>query len=98
MNDEEPDPVVVPIEDEIDLHFFRPRDVRSVVESYLEQAVELGLGEVRLIHGKGIGELRKQVRRLLEKHPDVESFEDGGLGGGDWGATVARLRPKRRRD
>ena len=95
MSDERPEEieeVVVPIEDEIDLHFFRPRDVRSVVESYLEQAVELGLTEVRLIHGKGIGELRRQVRQLLDRHPDVEGYSDGGLGSGDWGATTVRLK------
>ena len=35
-----PDEIVLPLEDSIDLHPFRPNEVRSVVESYLEQAVE----------------------------------------------------------
>ena len=57
-----PDEVRLPLEDHLDLHTFKPRDVRSVVESYLEQAIEAGLGEVRLIHGRGIGVQREIVR------------------------------------
>ena len=52
-------PVVVPIESSIDLHAFRPRDVRRVVESYLEAAIEAGFTEVRLVHGRGIGVQRE---------------------------------------
>ncbi|MHC4502970.1 MAG: Smr/MutS family protein [Planctomycetota bacterium] len=88
-----PDVVHVPIEDHIDLHPFRPRDVRSVVESYLEQAVEAGFREVRLIHGRGIGVQREIVRSLLSKHPAVESFTDAPPGRGGWGATIVRLTP-----
>ena len=89
--------VVVPIEDALDLHSFRPRDVRSVVESYLEQAVTSGLAEVRLIHGRGIGAQRKIVRSLLAGHPDVEHYGDAPPERGGWGATVVhlRLRPAR---
>jgi dsDNA-specific endonuclease/ATPase MutS2 len=88
-----PEEVVVPIEDSIDLHPFRPRDVRSVVEAYLEQALEAGFGEVRLIHGRGIGVQREIVRSLLARHPAVAEFFDAPPGRGGWGATVVRLRP-----
>jgi dsDNA-specific endonuclease/ATPase MutS2 len=91
-DDEIPEEVRVPIEDAIDLHPFRPRDVRSVVESYLEQAVEAGFREVRLIHGRGIGVQRQAVRSLLKKHPAVESFADAPHERGGWGATIVRLR------
>lgn len=92
-NDQElPEEVHVPIEDSMDLHPFRPRDVRSVVESYLEEAVAAGFREVRLIHGRGIGVQREIVRSLLSKHPDVESFADAPPGRGGWGATLVRLR------
>jgi dsDNA-specific endonuclease/ATPase MutS2 len=83
--------VRLPLEDHIDLHPFRPRDVRSVVESYLEQAVEAGFREVRLIHGRGIGVQREIVRSLLARHPAVESFADAPATRGGWGATVVRL-------
>ena len=86
-----PEEVVVPIEDRIDLHPFRPRDVRSVVESYLEQAIEAGFREVRLIHGRGIGVQREIVRSLLTRHPQVLEFHDAPPERGGWGATVVLL-------
>jgi dsDNA-specific endonuclease/ATPase MutS2 len=86
-----PDEVIVPLEDYIDLHPFRPKDVRAVVESYLEQAFEAGFGEVRLIHGRGIGVQREIVRSLLTDHPGVAGFSDAPPERGGWGATVVRL-------
>lgn len=86
-----PEIVRLPIEDHLDLHPFRPRDVRSVVEAYLEQAVEAGFREVRLIHGRGIGMQRKSVRSLLDRHPAVESYADAPPERGGWGATLVRL-------
>ena len=93
-----PEEVVVPIEDQIDLHPFLPRDVRSVVESYLEEAVAAGFPEVRLIHGRGIGVQRKIVRSLLSDHPDVTDFFDAPDLRGGRGATVVRLGPRRGRE
>jgi len=93
-----PDEVVVPLEDRLDLHPFRPRDVRSVVESYLEQAIEAGFREVRLIHGRGIGVQREIVRSLLSRHPDVVEFTDAPPERGGWGATLVRLAPHRGSD
>jgi DNA-nicking Smr family endonuclease len=90
-----PEEVELPLEDSLDLHSFAPRDVRSVTESYLEQAVEAGLVEVRVIHGRGIGAQRQIVRELLARHPDVLHFEDAGPERGGWGATVVRLRRRR---
>jgi DNA-nicking Smr family endonuclease len=77
----------VPIEDSIDLHAFRPREVRIVVEEYLFQAVQRGFREVRIIHGRGIGVQREIVRSILEKHPNVVSFRDSP----DRGSTYAVL-------
>ena len=85
-------PHVVPIEAALDLHAFRPREIPDVVRDYLEQAVALGLAEVRLVHGRGIGFQRERVRVLLASHPDVESFADAPADRGHWGATVVRLR------
>jgi DNA-nicking Smr family endonuclease len=84
--------VILPIEDWIDLHTFRPGEIRSVVEAYLEAAVEAGLEEVRLIHGRGIGSQRRSVRALLSRHPDVLRFADAPADRGGWGATIAWLR------
>ena len=90
-----PDDVVVPIEDHIDLHAFAPRDVRSVVESYLEAAVAAGYREVRLIHGRGIGVQRASVRTLLDRHPSVLAYRDDDPMRGGWGATIVTLAPRR---
>ena len=82
---------VIAIEDAIDLHGFQPREIPDVVESYLEAAVEHGLTEVRLIHGRGKGVQRQRVREVLERHPDVVDFGDAPAHRGGWGATIAWL-------
>jgi DNA-nicking Smr family endonuclease len=92
MADDEPDPIILPIEDSLDLHTFAPRDVRSVVGEYLDQAAARGFREVRLVHGKGIGTQRAIVRSVLARHPAVVEFFDGPPERGGWGATVVRLR------
>jgi dsDNA-specific endonuclease/ATPase MutS2 len=85
------DPVVVPIEDSIDLHAFSPKDIPSVVEEYIEQCIRAGIYEVRIIHGRGQGIQRQIVRSLLEKHPLVLSFKDAPPESGGWGSTVTVL-------
>ena len=92
MDDENPDDVILPIEDAIDLHAFAPRDVADVVASYLEAARDSGLREVRLIHGRGIGAQRETVRALLARHPHVASFGDAPPDRGGWGATIVFLK------
>jgi DNA-nicking Smr family endonuclease len=84
--------VVLEIEDCIDLHTFHPRDVPSVVEAYLEAALEKGFAEVRLIHGRGKGVQRARVRRVLADSPCVADFWDAPPTRGGWGATVVRLK------
>jgi DNA-nicking Smr family endonuclease len=85
-------PIVLPIEDSIDLHAFRPKDVASVVEEYLEQCRQAGLNEVRIIHGRGTGVQRSIVRSILERHSLVLSFHDASPEAGGWGATVVALK------
>jgi DNA-nicking Smr family endonuclease len=80
----------VPIEDSIDLHAFHPRDIKSVVEEYVNAAHEVGFREVRLIHGRGRGVQRGIVQAALDKHPLVESFDDAPES--HLGATIAILR------
>ena len=84
------DPHQIPIEDALDLHTFRPRDIKSVVEEYVTAAHEAGYREVRLIHGRGRGVQRGIVQAALDAHPLVEEFWDAPES--HLGATVARLR------
>lgn len=87
-----PDEVVVaPIEDFLDLHTFRPEEVRELLDDYLEAAREKGFREVRIIHGKGKGMLRSRVHALLSKHPLVISFRQADPMHGGWGATFVIL-------
>lgn len=83
------DPVRVPIERELDLHAFAPRDVASVVEDYVTAAAEAGLGDVRIVHGRGRGIQRGIVQAALERHPMVVEFWDDPAA--HLGATCARL-------
>lgn len=85
----EDDPIELPIEDRLDLHTFQPRDVPSLVEEYLHQAVLKGFRHVRIIHGRGIGVQREIVHSILHKHPQVLSFSDAP----DRGATEVTLLP-----
>jgi dsDNA-specific endonuclease/ATPase MutS2 len=86
------EPVVVPIEDSLDLHGFQPREILDVVDAYLDAALERGFREVRLIHGRGVGFQRHRVQQMLATDPRVEAYADAPPGRGGWGATVARLR------
>jgi DNA-nicking Smr family endonuclease len=79
----------VPIEAEIDLHSFAPRDIPSVVEEYLTAAAAAGLTEVRLVHGRGRGVQRAVVQSALDRHPHVAEFWDDTAS--HLGATIARL-------
>ena len=97
MNKDDPpfvDPVILPLEDRLDLHPFKPNDIPSVVEEYLDECWRAGFSEVRLIHGKGIGVQRNIVRSALKKHPAVLSFRDAPLEAGSWGATIVALKTK----
>jgi DNA-nicking Smr family endonuclease len=83
----------VVIDGVLDLHTFRPNDVKAVVVDYLSECIRRGILEVRIIHGKGIGQLRRSVHHLLSAHPDVVSFSPAGEAYGGWGATIVHLRP-----
>ena len=67
-------------------------EVQDLVEKYLDDAFMAGMTNVRLVHGKGTGALRKAVRGVLSDHPLVASFRDGEPGEGGAGATVVSLK------
>ena len=85
------DPVRLPIEPEIDLPSFAPGDIPSVVQEYVSAAIEAGISEVRIVHGRGRGVQRGIVQAALERHPLVVEFWDDPSA--HLGATCARLRP-----
>jgi dsDNA-specific endonuclease/ATPase MutS2 len=75
----------------IDLHSIPPRQIRAVVEDYLEDARLRRARRVRIIHGKGIGVQREMVRSILARTPHVVDFRDAPAEAGGWGATVVTL-------
>jgi dsDNA-specific endonuclease/ATPase MutS2 len=89
---EDDEPFRIPITDVFDLHSVPPRDVKDIVEAYLEEAHSLGFRFVRIIHGRGIGVQRETVRTILARTPFVEHFSDAPAEAGGWGATLVTLR------
>lgn len=88
------EPVPIPIEDFLDLHYFSPKEVRLLIDEYLFQCQEMGFQRVRLIHGRGTGILRRTVRDHLAKDSRVLEFKDAAPEAGGWGATLVYLKSK----
>jgi DNA-nicking Smr family endonuclease len=83
----------IPIDGTLDLHTFQPVDIKDLVPEYLAACRERDIFQVRIIHGKGIGTLRRMVVSTLEKLISVESFRTEEDAGG-WGATIVLLKKK----
>jgi len=96
MQDEERGvpPVELPIDGTLDLHAFRPDEVRRLVVDYLGECRARDILRVRIIHGKGRGALRATVHAVLAQLPDVVSFRPAAENEGGWGATVVALGPR----
>jgi DNA-nicking Smr family endonuclease len=89
------EPVQLPIDGVLDLHTFKPCEIGDLVADYLAACQERGIVRVRIIHGKGIGNLRRSVHSILSKHPEVLSFTLDHPERGGWGATLVLLREQR---
>ncbi len=86
-----PEPFELEITDTLDLHAFAPRDIKSVVETYLSEARNKNFKIVRIIHGKGIGVQRETVRKVLESAGFVKSFKNAPEFASSWGATIVEF-------
>ncbi|WP_028318018.1 Smr/MutS family protein [Desulfobulbus elongatus] len=94
---DELEPVALPIDGTLDLHAFRPADIKTLVPDYLEECRRHGIFQVRIIHGKGTGTLRRTVHALLGRLDMVAGFRLADETGGSWGATLVTLREEERR-
>jgi len=85
------EPIHLPIDGVLDLHNFRPSDLSTLIDEYIRACLEKKIYKIRIIHGKGTGALKRSVHHLLERNKHVMSF---GLAGGrsGWGATTAVLK------
>lgn len=91
----EPEPIELPIDGVLDLHTFDPRDLPELLPEYLRECRARGILEVRVIHGKGRGHLRRSVQALLDRDPTVVRYRLAGEDAGGWGATLVTLQPLR---
>lgn len=86
------EPIEYPIDGVLDLHHFSPKEVKELVPEYILACLERGIYEIRIIHGKGTGSLRRTVHSLLEHNDSVESFRLDSRSPSSWGATLVTLK------
>lgn len=86
--------VVLPIDGTLDLHPFSPKDLGSLIPDYIDECLARKIYEIRLIHGKGKGNIRRSVHAILERNPKIASFRLADHQAGGWGATSVFLRKK----
>ncbi len=67
-------------------------EATAEVEKFVDRAFLAGMQRVRIVHGSGMGILRKALRQYLKKHPHVESVTEPPINEGGGGATVVELR------
>ncbi len=84
-------PIILPIEDELDLHTFKPGDLPELIDDYLDACLDANIFSLRVIHGKGKGILKKRLQNILKQDSRVVSFTDAPPEAGGWGATLVEL-------
>lgn len=88
----DPAPITLPIDGILDLHAFQPREIKGLLSDYMAACQKQEIFQVRIIHGKGTGALRRTVHAVLSQLPAVLSFRLAGEDAGSWGATIVDLR------
>jgi len=86
------EPIAVPVDGTLDLHCFQPGEIKDLVPEYLEECRKRNILQVRIIHGKGTGALRRIVHGRLTRLDYVKNFRIAGEDGGSWGATLVDLQ------
>ena len=77
---------------EIDLRGMYGDDAELALDKYVDDAKRAGVHEIRIIHGKGTGALRKAVQAFLRSDRRIANFRIGNWGEGDTGVTIAELK------
>lgn len=77
---------------EIDIRGMASDEAIIELDRYIDNAVLSGIGDIRIIHGKGTGVLRKAVQEHLKRHKSIISYRLGVFGEGENGVTVAKIK------
>ena len=83
-------PEKYPIDGTLDLHSFRPQHLGDLIPDYIEACLEKEIYKLRIIHGKGMGNIRRSVHTLLDRNPNVISYSLAN-DKSSWGATLVEL-------
>lgn len=83
-----------PVTNEVRLRQLTADEALLKLDKYLHDAFMASLYQVKVIHGKGTGTLRRVVQEHLAAHPLVKSYRPGKYGEGEGGVTMVELAPK----
>jgi DNA-nicking Smr family endonuclease len=92
MAEKDESSIEFPVDGTLDLHTFRPDEIKRLIPDYIDECLARGILKIRIIHGKGKGVLRRIVHSALDKHPAVAAYRHESGSGGSWGATVVDLK------
>ena len=84
--------VQVTIDGVLDLHNFSPKELKYLIPDYLEECRKAKIFQVRIVHGKGLGNIRRTVHAILDRLPEVGHFKLADERAGGWGATLVELK------
>jgi DNA mismatch repair protein MutS2 len=87
-----PAPELAPVHQEINVIGQRAEEARDSVDDFLDRAVMATASRVRIVHGHGMGILKKTISELLSRHPHVAKFYQAPQQEGGAGATIVELR------
>src|SRR5205085_6583742 len=87
-----PAPELTPVYQEINVIGQRAEEARDAVDEFLDRAVMATASRVRIVHGHGMGILKKAIADLLSRHPHVAKFYPAPQQEGGAGATIVELR------
>jgi len=80
------------VKSELDLRGQSTEEALANLGIFIDKCVLNGIGEIRIIHGKGMGVLKKAVAEELKHHPNIAEYRLGRYGEGEDGVTIAKLK------
>ena len=81
----------IKVTDTLDLHGFFPEQIPDLIENFIENALDLNLKTLRIVHGKGKSRLKFEVQQVLKQCPHIVKFYDASPETGGWGVTIVEL-------